>query len=329
MKSVNNKPNLVSDITITDNTPRASNPAIAKLLPKNLTREKISFVLNGVNNAISNGLARTICDEMPVIALYVPISNIKKTDPHHLEEMIAKRIRMIPLDQSCDRNATFSLDAVNDGLEIRDVKSSEIKWRGKQLPFNETFTICTLAPGCLITIIDITIREDYGYVKGSGMHSVAYATESIAIDVKPFDMNAAYSANPPSDCGTPTRMANPRQYRVGFCTNGTMSAKRIVVAACDELIKRIKIIMSLLDTITSHPSGYVLTVAGETDTLGNLYMRTMIDLYPAIDFIVYTVSKFERSVDIIVRFPDLDVKTMFAETSEYLINMYKTIRSSF
>ena len=330
---------IVSDITIIDNTPRVKDPAIAKLLPKNLQREKVSFVLNGVNTAVSNGLARTICDELPVIAMFVPLSNILTTDPQHLEEMIAKRLRLIPLDQATPRDAVFSLDAINDSPVLRDVKSSEIKYKGKTLPFNETFTICTLAPGCMISIRDIVIHEDYGYVKKSGMHVVAYATESIPIDVKPFDMEAYYAkgrtitddmtADDMAKYGTPTRLANPRQFRVGFCTNGTMPAKRIVIAACDEIIKRLQAVESKLDMITNGEIGYVLSLPGESDTIGNLYMRTIIDLYPEVDFVKYTVSRFERSVDITVRFPDFDIKTMFTETTEHLIGIYKKIKAAF
>ena len=123
-------------------------------------------------------------------------------------------------------------------------------------------------------------------------------------------------------------MANPRRFIVGFHTNGTMHAKQIVVDACAEIIRRIKTVDGMLDQITIGTIGSTLTIPGEADTIGNLYMKTICDLYPGVDFVKYTVSKFERSVDIVVRFPDFDIKTLFTETSEYLIRVYNAIASA-
>ncbi len=327
----------ISDITVTSKQPQVKDPAIAKLLPRNYLPEYLSFVVDGVNTAIANGLQKTICDELSVAAMYCPIANILSTDPHIIEEMLAKRFRMIPLDQKTPRNTKFSLDVINDTPWIRDVKSSEMKMKGsngQKLPFNETFTLCTLAPGCLLTITDISVEEHYGYVKGNGMHAVAYGTASIPLDVMPFNPDLFYAkvkptGYKPEDAGVPSREANPHKFRISFSTNGTMHAKRIVVAACDEIIRRVKAVEAMLDQITNGVIGATLTIPGEADTIGNLYMKTIIELYPGVDFAKYTVSKFERSVDIVVRFPDFDIKTLFIETSEHIIRTYEAISAKF
>lgn len=326
----------VTDISISANRPNVKNFAAAKLLPKNknINPEKVRFVLDNTNSAISNGLMRTICDGLPVIAMSITIGDIKTSDPHILEEMIVPRIRSIPILQSTPRNSKFVLDVVNDSDEIRDVKSSEISTGKLSLPFNETFTICTLAPHCYLRIDNIVIREEYGYVKKNGMHAVAYATAGLTLDVKPFDMEGFYAKDrdpnaKDSDFGTPSREANPHKFAIIFNTNGTMPGKDIVRVACDELIKRIQFVLDSVDNITIGSLGSILTIPDETDTIGNLYMKTITELYPGVDYVKYEVSGFERSVDIVVRFPDFDIKTMFVEVSEYLIGVYKTIRSHF
>lgn len=326
---------IVSDISIVDHFPKVKDPEIAKLLPRNLIPEKISFRLSNVNMSIASALRRTISLELPVKAMFVDFTTIKFTDTFPIHEMVAKRIRMIPIMQNTPDNARFSLNVTNTMPITIDVKSGEITGKGK-IPFNETFTLCTLNPSTSITIPEITIKTAYGFNENDGMHVVAYQSSKIALDQTPINMyehysdeiTAAIKKNEPATTGIPSRESNVREHGMSFGTNGTMPARQIVAFACRELIKRISAVEELFDTMLDTGDYHILTIPGETHSIGNMIMKTTCELYPDIDFIKYTIASDTRSVDVKIRYNG-DVRVMLTEVISFCVRALEDIGIAF
>lgn len=324
----------VSELNLIDMSPRIKNPALEKYLPKTLFPKRLEFQIAGVSNAVSNGIRRTIACELLVTGLHAEYEHIKTNDMFIIPEMIVKRFRMVPLAQNCPLDAVFELDVTNKTASIMDVKLGELRivsaGKGtrerpalKKLPFNETTTLLTLEPGKSIKIEKIGVHQDYGFNSGYGAHVVVCNASSIAVDQKPINM---YENN--GGGGIPSRISNPRVWKIMFNTNGTMDPKDIVSAACDNIITRIRAIQALLYSIENNDDEYLLTINGESDTIGNLFMRTITDLYPDIRAVVYSVSSVGRVCTIRIRC-DEDINTIYNTVIKYLVKTFTEIKGFF
>ena len=323
----------VSDIKVTDLSPKLKNPAFEKFVPKNLKPKRMSFQISGVNNAESNAIRRTIGCELLVSALHTEYENISTNDMFIIPEMLVKRMRMIPVDQSVPLDAIFEIDVINKTTNIVEIKSSEIRivspGKGtkerpsiKKLPFNETFTLFTLEPGRYMKITNIGIHQDFGFREDYGTHVVAFNTASVAVDQIPINMYE------PELGGIPSRISNPKVWRITFNTNGTMDPKEIVAAACTNIIERIQSISELLYWIENNNDEYILTINGESDTIGNLLMRTICDTYPDIRAVTYSTTSFGRVLTMRIRC-DEDINTIYSSVIKHITRVFTEIRSSF
>jgi hypothetical protein len=316
----------VTELTVTSIAPKVKNPAFQKYLPTRLLPEHISFVVSPVSNAVSNAIRRTVGCELLVARMAVAYDNLHTTDIFIIPEMVIKRLRMIPIDQACPRDAIFELYAQNNTAVVRDIKSGEMTAKGvKSLPFNGTFTLFTLNPGKSIKITGITINTAYGFVAGDGMHALGINPISVAVDQQPINTFE------PDNKGIPSRISNPRVYRIAFNTNGDMPARAIVAAACDNIIARVQSITELLHSITSNAAGadieYWLAIPGEGDTIGNLVMRTALDLFPDIT-VVYTVANIGRSASLRIQCGE-DINTVYNTVIKHLVKVFREIKSNF
>jgi len=315
----------VSNINVIDLSPSVKDPALAKFISKNLKPERIEFTLGGVNNAIANGIRRTAACELPVKHMICNYEDIKTRDKFIIPEMIIKRLMMIPLSQSCDGSAVFEIDVANNTAAPMDIKTSLVKavsgYRGKTLPFNETFTLLTLNPGKTLNIKNIRIETHYGFESGFGMCTMAHNASSVSVDQQPINM---YD---PGAGGIPSRMSNPKVYRISMNSNGAMPARDIIKRTCDNLIERVNIVKDLLSSIEVNADEYVLIIKGESDTIGNLFMRTITDLFPDIRAVTYLISNFSREATIRVRC-DEDINTIFSTSIKHIVRVYTSIRDS-
>lgn len=320
------------------------------LLPTALTQESCSFIIDGCSNAVANGIRRTIACELKVLYLTCKYESIVTSDPFIIPEMIQKRLRMIPLLQSTSPGAKFSLDVTNNTLLPMDVKTGSIK--GK-IPgsFDSTYTLLTLGPGHSLQINDITCASEYGYVQEYGMCSVAFNAVSICKDIKPVDVYeeagrdemgrwkedrggvkdtaGINSSGKPAETPATSRsqMADPRVWEIKFNTNGTMSPRDIIRAACAEIIARLKKLLSLLYTMVNNESQYTLTIQGESDTIGNLIVKTTDEMYPDVEAVTYIVPSIERSLTIKIIYSD-DINTLYKNVVSSLIATYEKISNS-
>lgn len=295
--------------------------SLSHLVPSTVIPHHFEFTLHNVSNAISNAIRRTIMCELPVYHLQCAYEDIKTNDAHIIPEMLQKRLMMIPIIQSVDKSTKFELDAVNSTALALDVKSGEFKnTKGKSLPFNDTFTFVTLNPGKFIKITGITISSGIGFVDGQGMLSLAVNAASLAQDQEPL--------NSFEKTGIPSREADPRVWLIKFNTNGTMPPRDLIKYACDNIHARLLSLLDILDTIDSSDDQYVLGIHGESDTMGNLMMKTILELYPDIAAVTYNVSSVERLCLLKVKC-DEDINTVLTTTIKHLLKVFNDIKALF
>lgn len=310
----------VTNIVKTSLAPVVKDPQISLLLPATLYQEKYSFVVEGVSNAVSNGLRRTIANELLIAALYFDYSDYSCTDEFCINTIILNRIRQIVIKQNTPADATFELNVVNKTNRIMEVHTSHLTARSgpKKLPCNENIVICTLEPGKSIKISKIYIVKDYGY--NFAGHSNTFACTSIAVDQVPL--------NTYEGTGISSTVSNPQVWRLTFGHAGAQTAEEIVVNACNNIIERLTHVTKLLDTIVSMEGEYLLKIEGETHTIGNLLMRSILEINPDIKSVVYTDNNNVRRMEIKV-ICDEDINSLFKNVVKYIINKYIGIRKFF
>lgn len=343
----------VTDIKIVDLTPRVKKPEHVKLIPKNYSAKYFEVVIHGVNAATSNAIRRTISCEMLVKALNLDYYEIDTDNVFLIPEMIVSRFKMLPINQNVGLNSTFSIDVQNDTLDVVDVKSSELKVNTGNLTdittvLSNTFTLFTLPPKTYFRARNITVQQNYGFRESYGALVLACNVASVAMDQKPInsyeksgifglilgeetgkedDQDKGKSVEGESS-GLSSSVANPKVWKISFNTNGTMPPKKIMSAACDNLIERVNSVKDLLYSIKNNKDEYILTIEGESDTIGNLIARTISDLYPGIIFVTYFARNIDRTLVIKVRC-DEDITIIFNSAIDHIIETLTKIKGFF
>jgi DNA-directed RNA polymerase subunit L len=295
-------------------------PQYKHLLPTVLTQERCTFTINGCSNAVSNAIRRTAACELKVAYLNCQYEDIETDDPFIIPEMIQKRLRMIPLLQSVNAASVFSLAVTNTSIGTMDVKSRDLNSKAGKY-FDETYTILTLGAGRFLRINNVKVAYEYGYVQDYGMCSVAFNAVSVCTDVKPINM---YEPDPNQ---VRSQISDPRVWNISFNTNGTMPARAIVKTSCEEIINRLKTVLSLLYTIVNNENKYTLIIHGDSDTIGNLLVKTIDELYPDVEAATYSVPAIERSVSIKITYGD-DINTLYKNVVNHLVGIFEKISES-
>lgn len=305
-----------------------------KLIPKRLTRYHYEFVLHGVNKAVANGIRRTAMSEILVSSLIFRYEDFATDNPFALNDMILSRFRLIPIDQTTPPDAVFEINVVNDTPSLMEVRASSIRIvnpgtsKGKyktlrDLPFNDNFVLFTLEPKRYLRISKITVSRGYGYSFAG--HNVAHHGVSIPLDQKPLNL---YLPENHPDRGISSSCSNPRVFKVGFDSNGNMPPEDIVIAACDSLIDRMQNVKDLLPSIVTSGDTYMLVINDESDTIGNLIVHTICDLYPKIRFCTYTPDSILRMITIKIRC-DEDINSLITSVVKYVIKQITDIKGFF
>ncbi len=322
---------VVKDIIIKDLRPVLIDKSLNHLLPSTLFPQYIEFIVSPVSNAVSNAIRRTVACELLTIAMFAEYESLTTNEPFIIPEMVLRCLRMIPIDQKCPLDATFALKVVNSTGVTRDVKSGEIvitnPGKGsdklKHLPFNTTFTLFTLQPGKSCVINDIGINAAYGSTAGDGMQVMAVNAAH-----EPMDQIPINTFEPNGGNGIPSRLSNPRVWKLHFNTNGSLPPKEIVVRACDNIIARVQAVQDLLYSIESNGDEYILIVPGQSHTIGNLFMRTISDLFPEIRAVTYSPSNIGVVCTLRVRC-DEDINMIYKTTIKHLIGLFGEIKKYF
>lgn len=310
----------VGKLQVTDIQPKIPE-RFRHLAPTTLTSSHASIILTGCNAAIANAIRRTISNELEVKYLHCEYEDITTDDPYIIPEMIQRRLRSIPLLQSVPSGTKFELETANNTTSVIDVKSRELTvtgGRGKvSAYFDSTYTLFTLLSGRKMTISNIVVKSARGYNDHYGMCVMGVHCTSICKDVVPFN---AYTGE-----GVHTQMADPRVWEVSFRTNGTAAPRDILIAACTDLISRTKSVMDLIHSIVNNKDEYVLSIPGESDSIGNAIVMTMLELHPDIEYTTYTVPTVERVAIIKVKTTD-DINTVFKNTIARIIDTFEQIK---
>jgi len=300
------------------------------LAPKELISEHMEFQINNVSNAISNAIRRTITSELLVKAMKVDLKNINDfedsekvhEDKFIISDMIESRITMIPLRQDVPKNAMFKLYYHNKSHEVAKVKTSElVQVSGETLkimPFNTNIDLLHLQPGKKVKINKIRINEDYGY--NFAPYTVAVNAVSVAVDQVPYN---AYKKE-----GIKSSLSNPQVWKIAFNTNGTSPCKTIIKNACDNLIERVQLINDYLKLIENANDEYILHIKGESDTIGNLLMKTITTLFPDIISVTYSTETFTRELTVRIRC-DEDISTIYEITIKHIVKIFTDIKKYF
>lgn len=310
----------ISNIKVEDISPKIKDPEINKLLPKTLRPQSFQCEIANVDFAMANALRRVIVSEMPARALKCEHANIKTNNDFILNDMLANRIRLIPIDQKTPLGEKFSLDIINNTEHLLEVKSGDMKGARGKLPFNETFTLTTLEPTKFLRIDKITVVEGYGYMPGEAGHILAFNVACVALDQTPINL-----LDPKAPRGISCSMANPKRHSLTFNTNGTMPPKKILSMACDILQQRLRNVIDLIPTIFPSEDTYNLVIAGETDTIGNLLMKTIHELYADITAVTYTIDHMSHRMILKIR-SDEEVSVIITEAVKYNIKIIDVLK---
>lgn len=312
---------------VIDLSPKVNDRELDHLMPKRLFCKRLSFTLKDTNRAVANGIRRTVMSELLVKALTFDYEDFSTTNPFLINTMILKRFRLIPIDQAVPDDAVFELHAANKTNHVAYVYTRQISIKAgaglKGLPFNENIPLFTLEAGTSVDIKNIRVISDYGY--NFAGHAVAYNATSLALDQKPI--NLFLPADDPNR-GIPSRQSNPREWRITFNTTGAMAPHDIVRAACDNIIERLRNVEKLLYSIQASKDLHVLTINGESDTIGNLIMCTGLEIYPDIDFITYVTSVGKRRCTIKVRTTE-DITILFKTIIRTIVAQFTEIKKAF
>tara|TARA_R110002153_G_scaffold273997_7_gene446494 strand:+ start:4680 stop:5894 length:1215 start_codon:yes stop_codon:yes gene_type:complete len=315
-------------------------PGKYKHLVPRMVSDRCEFVLFNCNNAIANAIRRTISCELPVRALYCEYNDIETDDPHIIPEMIIKRLRMIPVDQSIPLDSVFSIHGEAAHIVI-DVKTSELisgknsvsknsskNSSGKNsssknsaqrgtFKYGNSHTLLSLQPERSVTIKNIRVGVETGVKDGFGMHAVAFNATSIALDVEQM--------NPYENTGESSHNSDPRVWKISFNTNGTIVPEDLIRKTCDNITERLNAIN--LEEITEHDSQYALSLYGESHTIANLIMRGTIDLYPDIPAITYHIDSVDRVANIKIKYSD-DINVLLKTVIDDIIYKLAIIKKS-
>jgi len=136
-------------------------------------REIVSFVLRNTDTPTANGLRRTLIEELPVKILHLDAGDIETDEEYLIRDELIDRIHSIPIDQSVNADATFSIDMVNtDGTKrIGHVYSGDISSEGSKVKdfSDKRFRIAELHPGKFLQVNNIRILQGYGYMHANFM----------------------------------------------------------------------------------------------------------------------------------------------------------------
>ncbi|AIB52132.1 hypothetical protein E24_00445 [Faustovirus] len=329
----------VSDIQVIEEKPVGLSPEASSKLQAMFYPKYCSFIVSNIDNAIANGLRRTMLQELLVSHLTFDEENFKCNDAFILIDMIKKRFNLIPILQDTSQEAVFELivdnrtptDIVVYTTDLRIIKGA------KKIPCNK-IPLFSLAVGCSIKIKNIRVEQKFAYEYGFG-GCIAFNCASVPVDIKPIEQRAIadqyhdYYANIASALkdgdvtklkhGLPSSVANPNVYKLSLRTNGNIAPEEVIKAACGAMIERLEYIVNIAPI--TEQGIYKLVIKGESDTIGNIILRTGLKLYPTAE-ITTNADTTTRSITITVKLETTGVSSFQAFIKSIIDNAISKIR---
>ncbi len=185
----------VRNVTVT--TPRYNVPNnLAHLLP-DLVPETISMELVGCNEAFANAIRRVFVDELEVKCIYMHLDQMKTNDKRLSDLFIQSRLALVPLNQRVAPGTTFSLYVENKTSAPIPIMMGDFSANPPQPKLVDSkLQLCTLYPNCMLSIKNVGVVSDVGYVDekytlGSFKYRVLDANldvSTVAQDNKHFEL---------------------------------------------------------------------------------------------------------------------------------------------
>lgn len=155
-------------------------------MPKHI----IKFKLSESNEALANAIRRVHNDELSVGVMNIHAEDFSTDDKFILPDNLFERLRLIPVREFSGKK---SLKIENKTDRIIKIWSSDIKPNDG---FNQNIQLCSLRPGKYLSMLNITMKKEYGYVDnahttGTFRFDSPIIGPSLEIDSTEFDMEIA------------------------------------------------------------------------------------------------------------------------------------------
>lgn len=316
-------------------------------LPKSLDTEEnralipvlrhynVSVHLKKVSTAISNGLVRTMMDEIVVKTLEFDKDDIKTDDENIMWASVQKTVQSIRLNQEVPKNARFSLKFVNSSAEPLMVRSGDLKTNHKLtvIPFNSTFRIVTVREGRMLEINNIRVEENQGRNYSYGQYSAVSNCGHKPLDVEIFNRGE----------GTDVFVSNPREYEINFGTNGNVKPKWVLMSACQSIYNRANKLAKELEVVSDktqlkYTSDIMdinqedelthFTFKGETHTICNLIRYFIYEKHPTIALSNYEITH-PTEMNSVYRLISQNPKKIMLEALENIVDMFQSLEKQF
>lgn len=265
---------------------------LESLVPKVLNK-KWEININDANPPIANAIRRGFISEIPVKHMTISLNNkdIVSTDPYIVNEMIRKRLEMIPIDQSIPDDSVLSLKIENTSDNVVDITSDDLHLNGsKSNLIMAGIQICDINAGKALILNNITIKTSYGYNNARcSIGRVEYHIEEKHPDESELLKSSAASV--------------PTKFKITIDLPGIYDGVSMLKLLISTLIERIDAID--LNRSKEAFGTFSLTIPNESHSIGYLLARYIYDLEPSIDYVApRTIHPSIREVVVDVRHPD-------------------------
>ena len=304
------------------------------LLPKTgIFPLRARFIIHGLNNAYANAIRRILCDEIENFALVLDKQSWQTDDEFLIIELIASRTMLLPLVQDHPGvaiGAQLTMDVKNDTELPRDVLTREFILPGKMrtLPFFDTINLFSLNPHKTAHFV---ARIERGM--GHAAYSAVSKAVCIPLDERP-QKDDAYT-DPKLPYGDRAKylesasVCNPHVNMLDLELTGTHDINALLVRATKVLRERVEKIakapivqMDIGGTLATGElmnGAYEMRMQGETHTIGCLFARTCLELFPKIESATWNVEDVANELVIKVRTVVEPIEKIVARTVQTIV----------
>lgn len=304
-----------------------------------LAAEYVEAILDNVDVSVFNALRRTLCDEMIGHCLTFDHNDFIfdiLTDYFMADEDFVRgrlrNIKLIPhLSKEMIKTLRFSLNVHNTTDEVKVVYAKDLIVTGGKLThsiFNPTHELAFIQPGKTLHIQNIHIESGKGFNDAVFNNSCRNAGKPLDIEEHPDEEIRGEDGKYRVASGfkRSTLVSNPKKFRLNFYIPATLDNKgktslMVMIDACNNIMSRLQYIQrnieesqtdsQMTDVITfintevvisgTVMQKYIVNIKNETDTIGGLLARTILDMVPDISECVYSCIDHEKTMSLTIR----------------------------
>lgn len=276
----------------------------------------IEFTVKNCSSAAANVFRRIPGGELALKYMTSEYEQLETNDEFIIPEMILERVKMIPVLQTVPGTVKFHLNESNDSPVVKTIFTSSLRASDSKIYFDQNIPLVDLKSGRAIKL-ESTVGTAYTYEQGMVSAVSQVSSTAVGVDI----INELESPD-----GQKSSNSDPRVHKISMISNGMMEPKAIIKATCDTIISRLETIKSALSELTGVNSEYVLTIMGESDTIGNLLMKEAWDRYPSMNYMTYQIPPDIRQLTI--RISAEDPKSILKDTINECVQGFKSVKAS-